>query len=1109
MSKPTTADAAPTAILGSAPPKGGESDAGSALPSDFDAQTVSTEEGSGAKKQADPNLAVGSTLGRYAILGILGAGGMGRVYRAYDPKLRREVALKLLLAEAERRDQAATPRMIREAQAMARVNHTNVISVFDVDVEGGLVYIAMEYVEGTTLRGWLRGARRPWPEVIAVFETAGRGLAAAHEAGLVHRDFKPANVLLGDDGRVRVTDFGLVRDVGSSTTDGSRESNDNLVTPQPDAQLTQAGIVMGTPRYMAPEQSAGTQADAASDQFSFCVALWEGLYGAPPFPDDNLKLARMQGPPPQPSGDVPGWIYRVVARGLSTAPRNRWPTVPALLEALADDPRRRRNRRLAIAALPLFLGGAVAAQHLSRTRAEQACEAEGASIGEVWGEPNRDGSRAAFTAALGESGAATIERVFPRLDRYTEAWAQAREHACLATDVDSDWNAATGRAARACLDEGRSRLQALVDLLDSADRATALQASTSAARLPRIEPCIDPVFLAQRAADPTDHELRETVADIRDRLHKAEALFTVARSSEAMPIVTALATEAAAANWPAIDAEVSLVLARLAMEMGQGEDAVAASERAFGLAFTAGHDRLAAKASISTSASLIHGADRFTEAAIHVSIAEQLFERMGANDEALEIHVRRQKGLVALGLGHGDEAAVELKAAVEQAQNLYGPEHPEVALMLMPLGSVYEFKGEHQRAMEVHQRAREIWTAAVGPEHPQTAGAVNNLAIDHANLEQMEEAAALFRRVIDIRVEVYGEDHPDVARARENLGQLLGNQGDFEDALEQLRKAKAIYERELGPDHPDSGSVHDTIGLALAGLGRHEEAMAEYERALAILEPAYGRDSHHLASVLNNIANTQAELGNDEEAIEGTRRVLGLIERTKGRKHPHYSALLGNLALLQFDHGELDEAESNLRESIAIDEALYGPDHPGMAHGYDNLGLVMLAKGEAEEALRCHDRARALVESASGAESQRLISPLSNMAIAMVDAGRPEEAVKHLRRALALGRLDDGTDHPGTPYTLRTLGSALLDLGRADEALPHLERAYRYWTENSATPQDIAATEVLLAEALWETDTDRERAVRLAEKARDSPVEGWVHDRMRAQAREWLEAHGN
>lgn len=1077
------------------------------LPSDVDAQTVSTAEGSGAKKVADPNLPLGSTLGRYAILGILGAGGMGRVYRVYDPKLRREVALKLLLAEAERRDRSATARMIREAQAMARVNHPNVISVFDVDVEEGLVYIAMEYVEGTTLRGWLRGARRPWQEVVALFEAAGRGLAAAHEAGLVHRDFKPANVLLGDDGRVRVTDFGLVRDVGSMTTDGTRESNDNIVTPPPDTRLTQVGIVMGTPRYMAPEQSAGTQADAASDQFSFCVALWEALYGSPPYPDDNLALARMQGPPSMPSSDVPGWIYKVVARGLSTAPRNRWPSVPALLEALADDPRKRRIRRLAIAAIPVLLGGAIAAQRVSRAHAEQACETEGASIGETWGAPNRDATKAALSAALGPSGASTVEHVFPRLDRYTETWAQSREEACLATDVDNTWSEATGRAARACLDEGRSRLQALVELLGSADRATALQASTSAARLPRLEPCTDPGYLGQRAAEPSDEKLRETVADIRDRLHQAEALIGVARSAEAMPIVSALATEAAATDWPPLEAQVQLVLARLALEIGEGADAIAASERAFELAFTAGHDRLATQAAISTSASLLADQDRFAEAAIHVTIAEQLLERMGTTDEALEIHVRRQRGLVALGLGSAEEAEVELKAAVEQAQNLYGPDHPEVAFMLLPLGSVYEFKGEHQRALEVHQRAREIWTAAVGPEHPQTAGAINNLAIDHANLEQMDEAAALFRRVVDIRTEAYGPDHPDVARVRENLGQLLGGQGKFEDALDELRKAKTIYERELGPTHPDTGSVHDIIGLNLAGMGRYDEAMASFQHALSILEPAYGPDSHHLASVLNNIANLQAELGNNEEALDGTRRVLELVERTKGRSHPHYSSLLGNLALLQFDLGELDDAEANMRESIAIDESLYGPDYPGMANAFDNLGLVLLARDEPEEALRSHDRARALLEAADGPESQRLISPLSNMAIALVDAGRSEEALPHLRRALALGRLDDGTDHPSTPYTARTLGSALLDLERADEALPHLERAYRYWGDNTASPQDVAATEVLLADALWETGGDRERARRLAEKARDYTAEGWVNDRMRTQAREWLAAH--
>jgi serine/threonine protein kinase len=289
-------------------------------------------------------LAPGVRVGRYVIQRLVGRGAMGTVYAANDPDLDRQVAVKLLRAgvlsdTARHRTRA---RLLREAQAMARLSHPEVITVYDVGAFGNELFVAMEYVEGETLRRWCVGQSRSCAEILAVYERAGRGLAAAHEAGLVHRDFKPDNVLVGRDGRVRVTDFGLARSVerheGSSLpSSGAVAGSEPIVLT---TTLTRAGTLIGTPAYMAPEQLRGGAADARSDVFSFCVALYEALYEERPFEGSTvlvlqaaIEQGRVRAPPLLTR--VPMRTRTVLLRGLRAAPDERWESVRALLEALA------------------------------------------------------------------------------------------------------------------------------------------------------------------------------------------------------------------------------------------------------------------------------------------------------------------------------------------------------------------------------------------------------------------------------------------------------------------------------------------------------------------------------------------------------------------------------------------------------------------------------------------------------------------------------------------------------------------------------------------------------------------------------------------------------
>jgi tRNA A-37 threonylcarbamoyl transferase component Bud32/tetratricopeptide (TPR) repeat protein len=276
------------------------------------------------------------------VLGSLGRGGLGSVYEAYDPQLDRKIAIKVL------HDRSGDDRLLREARALARLTHTNVVTVHDIGVaENGAVFVAMELVRGVTLGAWLAEQHRSWTEVRDAFEQAGRGLLAAHQAGLVHRDFKPSNVIIGE-GHVRVLDFGLARTSEAQDESGARPRDLLAQT------VTAAGTWLGTPAYVSPEQIAGDGVGPHSDQFSFCVALHEGLYGVRPFIGDDVEqtlaaIERCEPPAPPTGSRVPAWLHAVVLRGLSRAPADRWPSMADLLDALVRDRRSRRRQRIGLA----------------------------------------------------------------------------------------------------------------------------------------------------------------------------------------------------------------------------------------------------------------------------------------------------------------------------------------------------------------------------------------------------------------------------------------------------------------------------------------------------------------------------------------------------------------------------------------------------------------------------------------------------------------------------------------------------------------------------------------------------------------------------------------
>ncbi|MDB4955093.1 MAG: hypothetical protein JWO36_2662, partial [Myxococcales bacterium] len=406
-------------------------------------------------------LASGDQVGRYVIRARLGAGGMGVVHAALDPELGREVAIKIL---APRLGGSAArtmyeERLRREARALAQLAHPNVVAIHDVGHVGERLFIAMEMLDGDTLAGWCSAARHSPREILERLLEAGRGLAAAHAAGIVHRDVKLENMMLGKDGRVRVVDFGLAR-----TRDEPGEAAGAQLGAGSDGSLTTPGAVMGTPHYMAPEQHRGEEVDARTDQFAFCVALYVALYDARPFEGDDLASlasAVERGAvrePPRRRG-VPRRIRKALRRGMAPRREDRFPTLDALLAQVAPA---RRARWIPVAGL--LAVGAATAVALHHTP-PQPCDGMAQHLAGVW-DPAR---RASLVAAIAASGApfadATARTVVARLDDYTSRWVATRTETCAATRVRGEQTQDVMSLRMTCLDTRLQELGALVDTL--------------------------------------------------------------------------------------------------------------------------------------------------------------------------------------------------------------------------------------------------------------------------------------------------------------------------------------------------------------------------------------------------------------------------------------------------------------------------------------------------------------------------------------------------------------------------------------------------------------------------------------------------------------------
>ncbi len=867
-----------------------------------DAGEQATRDAGGRASEREGGLGRGDVVDRYVILTAIGQGGMGVVFAAYDPELDRKVALKLLLpaAQADGHGDART-RLLREAQALAQLSHPAVVAVHDVGTVGDQVWLAMEFIDGVTLARWIKQTR-PWREVLEVFRRAGEGLAAAHAAGLVHRDFKPENVMVGADGRVRVMDFGLARADGPSLSLPPR-SDLRVSSSALRAEVTAAGAVLGTPAYMAPEQWLGGATDARTDQFAFCVALWEALYGARPFAGDShaalahrVTTGRLREPPT--GRRVPSWLRKVIERGLATVPGRRWPSMAALLAALVEvsDRRRRRLAIVGVAGLAAVFAAAEAGRRWSHAEALASCQARGDSISEVWNSSTREDTREALLATQVTYAASTHAHLVPRLDEFAMGWSAARAQACVASEVDVVWDAELATRADECFTEARWALEELVAALSTADSAMVTRAVVGAAALPPVAPCLDPNWLARRPRPPQDRAAREEADALLHALEQVRTLLALGNYAEGVVRARQLSARADALGWTPLTARVRITAGELAERAGERQEAERLLEDGLFLANEAGEDVLVVQAAALLTYTVGDRLARPVDGLRWGRLGQSLLPRLGPAARVVEADLYDHLGNVEQLRGNYTAAEAWYAKALASAEALHGADHPDVAVVLNNLAAVHYARGDYAAAHDLYARAMKIYEAILGPDHPHMAAFANNLGSVEFGRGELDEAERLFSRALAIRERSLGQAHADVAMPLSNLAGVYVARGDHEKARLLLERALAIYERAFGPEHVEVAATLDTLGEAYASVGDLEAARRTHARALAIREKTLGPAHIEVAASLHNLGEVLHAGGNHAEAEPLLRRALAIDEAALGAGHTKVAAIRRSLA---------------------------------------------------------------------------------------------------------------------------------------------------------------------------------------------------------------------
>jgi len=808
----------------------------------------------------------GEAVGRYLLLEKVGEGGMGVVYAAWDPDLSRRVAVKVLRPDKQSPEgvERGHARLLREAQAMARVSHPNVIAIYDVGTLEERVFMAMEFVDGPTLKKWVKEKPRSWREVLDAFTAAGRGLASAHKAGLVHRDFKPENVLVARDGRVQVTDFGLARQANPEEL-AEPPTQEAPALPEGGAQalaeVTQAGQVMGTPMYMAPEQRRGAAPDARSDQFSFCVALYWALYQEWPFDRQRYSLKGAYPSPGTPhshkhtdgrsaksgtgrqvdpatgafvpahNGKVPGFVRRALMRGLSPKAEDRFASMDALLSQLEYRPRVARQS-MAAAGLALFLGAGAYAYESSRREA-QLCSGAEQKLAGIWDGAVRQDVTQGLTATGQPQAAAVATRVSALLDAYTQGWVAMHTEACQATRLRGEQTEQLLSLRTVCLERRLKDVKALTRLLTSADGQLVGKAAEAAGQLPDLEACSDVSALSAVEPPPASPQAKAEIERLSTQLAEAKALHDAGRYKQGLDIAAPAVEAARKLGYRPLLGEALYWFGWLQDRSGELKTGERNLLEAAWKAQASHHDVLLAQ--VAAKLAYTTGADqqRFVTGHLWSGLGLATLSRLGGNDK-LESEMLINQGLIYAGEGKVEQALASYAQALERVERAFGKEHHRRGNVLINQGALYAQLHETEKALAALTEGLALIERTLGPEHDVASYAHYFLSSVYAEKREFETALQHATRSLELRTANLGAEHHQVADSHDNVATVLQGQSRFQEALVHYQKAAAIKAKALGANHVFR--VYSLEGMAQCHLSLEhpERALPVFEEALAL-----------------------------------------------------------------------------------------------------------------------------------------------------------------------------------------------------------------------------------------------------------------------------------
>ncbi len=905
-------------------------------------------------------------IGRFVLVGKAGKGGMGTVYVVYDEELARKVAVKFL-HRAD--DDQATHRLLREAQALARLSHEHLVAVYDVGRFEGRVYLAMELVEGTTMTDWTHRPR-PWRQVLQHWLDVADALVAVHDAGLVHRDIKPHNVLVGNDGRARLVDFGLARggldDDSSSTPRQHGHVSDTDVGSRLSEGVTHSRTMVGTPPYMAPETRSGEPATAAADQYSLCVSIYESLCRqrpAGPTRDGELVDTPQHSP-------IPLAIRRALSIGLALGPHQRHPSVAALARALRRSLGQRR-RRIATGLGALALGiaaGLGGLLHRALTPPVPApaaqrdpCADVARAIESAWDPERRDALSTTLQTTDIPFAAVLAAETTARLDAFASTWAQTRYEVCRATHVEHVQSMGLLDRRMQCLDEQQLHLRTLVDELLAITPARARRTIDGIAALPSPDDCALP-GLARSTFAPPAPGLQPAVDTLRATITSLSVRMTLDSASAVEPALTQALREAEALGYPPLVADAALQLGRLHAKRLDATRARPVVERAVNVA-EAHQDLLLKERALHIVLMLA------VDVGGDLAAAQRAYERYAATVQALG---SRPRYVMRMHLGRarvqrlaGDLAAAEasVRAGLDQvAPEDSPPGYRSDALVL--LATVLLAQGKTNASIEAFARSREF-DAAWGADLFDPRGrrrwpgladqAESKALIDAGHLDRARE---LLEQTLETQRRVYGPRSLPVALTLVAQVDLALHHGDIASADVLAREADAIMLRWLDPRHELRTGPLSAVGAVAFEHARYPDALRAFTQMLEIETSVRAPGSLDVAVAHNNVGETLLIMGRATEARGHLQVALAGMRAHVEPTDLRLAFPLKALAELSLAKGEIDAAASMLEEALAVHE--HASSHP-REHARTQwvLARTRAAQGRATDARRLAEQALA------------------------------------------------------------------------------------------------------------------------------------------------------